>query len=228
MTTSAVSILQRVVDLAQDATNVRWTAAELVRWLNDGQRQILVYRPDLFATPTVINLVAGTRQNLPATAAKLIDIVNNNTGTKSAVRQVERGPLDEFNPDWHSDTPSTTVKQYMYDMRDPRAFYVYPPAAVGASVNAICANYPVDIAEPSAGASYTTVTGNITPGDIAAAALVDYMLYRMYSKDIEAAGNVALATGHYSAFAELLNIEVKATGVVAPGANAAGQPAPTA
>ena len=123
MATPASAILKRVVDIAQDMTNIRWTAQELVRWLNDGQREVAVQRPDLFGTPTVLTLVAGTRQTLPTTAFKLLDIVNNVTG-KRAVRQIERRPLDEQNPDWHNDPGASVIRHYMYDIRDPRTFYV--------------------------------------------------------------------------------------------------------
>lgn len=224
MATTALSILQRVVDIAQDTTNVRWTAQELVRWLNDGQREIAVQRPDLFAAPTVITLVEGTRQTLPATAFKLIDVINNVAG-KRAVRQIERKALDEINPDWHNGATSAVISQYMYDIRLPREFYVYPPAAAGAALNTSCAIYPVDIAEPSGGSDYTNVSGNVSVIDLVASALVDYILYRMFAKDAEYAGNAERASAHYTTFNNLIGVEIKATAVVAPGVGRPGQPA---
>ncbi len=224
MATSAQSIIRRVVDIAQDVASVRWTVQELVRWLNDGQREIAIQRPDLVAAPTVITLVSGTRQTLPATAFKLIDIVNN-VSNKRAVRQIEREPLDEINPDWHNSTESAVISQYMYDIRTPREFYVYPPAQAGAALNTTCAIYPVDIAEPSSGSDYTAVSGNISIIDLVAAALVDYILYRAYAKDSEYAGNIERAAAHYTAFANLLGVELKATSIAAPGVKSPGQPA---
>lgn len=52
--------------------------------------------------------------------------------------------------------------------------------------------------------------------------LIDYVLYRMFSKDSEYAGNAARAQAHYTAFANSLGMEIKATVAVAP--TSAGNP----
>lgn len=225
MPMTAKSIVQRATDISQDKTSVRWPADEWVRWLNDGQREIALYRPDAFSTFAPIALVAGTRQALPATAVKLIDIPNNTNGGKGVVRQIERRQLDEQVPGWHSLAGSTDIKHFTYDPRDPRAFYVYPPAQVGASVNAVYAVYPTDIVEPVAGSDFNAVVGNINVADIFGNALLDFMLYRAYLKDSDYAGNGARAQAHYAAFANALGIEVKATVTIAPNAVTPGGPA---
>lgn len=217
MSITASSIIRRATDILQDKTSVRWTADELVRWLNDAQREVALYRPDAFSTYGSISLVAGTRQSLPANSVKLIDIVGNTGGTKSAVRLISRRALDEQTPDWHNLTGVTAIKHYMYDPRDPRAFYVYPPAAgSGAAINAVYAVYPTDVTEPAAGTDYTAVTGTINVQDVFANCLLDYILYKAYSKDSEYAGNTARAAAHYTVFANALGIEAKATAVMAP------------
>jgi len=222
MPISAKSIVKRATDISQDKTSIRWPADEWVRWLNDGQREVAIYRPDAFTAYSSIALVAGTRQSLPATAVKLIDIPNNTGGTKAAVRMIPRRLLDEQNPDWHSLAGVATIKHFMYDPRDPRAFYVYPPASEGAAVNAIYAVYPTDIAEPAAGATFDDVVGNVNVVDIFTNALLDYMLYRAYLKDSDYAGNAARSQAHYAAFANTLGIEIKATMTVAPMVNNPG------
>lgn len=225
MTISAKSIVQRATDVSQDKTSVRWPADEWVRWLNDGQREIALYRPDAFTTFGQIALVAGTRQSLPLSAVKLIDIPNNFGGSKASIRQVQRRQLDEQTPGWHGLAGAAEIKHFTYDPRDPRAFYVYPPAAVGASVNAVYAVYPTDIAEPGDGKSYADIVGNVNVPDIFGNALLDFMLYRAYTKDSDYAGNAGRAQAHYAAFANALGIEVKATMTVAPNAVTPGAPA---
>jgi hypothetical protein len=227
MSITAQSVIHRATDILQDKTSVRWTADELVRWLNDAQREVALYRPDAFSTYGAIALSAGTRQTLPVGSVKLIDIVSNTSGAKTAVRQISRRALDEQTPDWHSLTGVTTIKHFMYDPRDPLAFYVYPPAAAsGASLNAVYAVYPTDVTEPTAGADYTAVTGNINVKDVFANCMLDYVLYKAYSKDSEYAGNAARAMAHYEAFANALGIEIKATVTVAPMTNAPGMLSP--
>lgn len=229
MTIYAQSLVRRAQDTSQDNTSIRWPLRELVRYLNDGQREIVLYRPDSMSTNATVALVAGSKQALPANGTKLIEISRNNNGTtKRAVRLVNREILDSQSPGWHSITGVTEILHYMYDPRDPKTFYVFPPAAgATASLDIVYSANPTDIAVPADGASLptdstadnsapTVVLGTISVPDIYANALVDYMLYRTYSKDADYAGNAARAQAHYAVFANTLGIEIKATMAVAP------------
>jgi hypothetical protein len=94
---------------------------------------------------------------------------------------------------------------------------VYPPAAAsGASAELIYSAYPTDIAEPGSTALYTAVTGNISVADIYVNALVNYILYRAYSKDSENTQNAALAASFYQLYQSLLGVELSGTTGVAP------------
>ena len=223
----AQSIIRRCVETLQDNTSIRWPVSELVRYLNDAQREVILYRPDAAVTNASVPLVTGSRQNLPVGGTKLVEVVRNSAGTKRAVRMVNREILDAQLPGWHAQTGVTEILHYMYDPREPRVFYVYPPAAAtGAAVDLSYASMPADIAEPAEGALYTAVTGNLGIPDIYGNAVQDYVLYRAYTKDSEYAGNAARAQAHYGAFANALGVEVKATVAVAP--NPTGNPNRTA
>jgi hypothetical protein len=217
MPIAAQSIVRRVVETLQDNTSVRWPVSELVRYLNDGQREIVMYRPDAMVTNASVTLVAGSKQALPSNGTKLIEVVRNSTGGQRSVRMVNREILDAQSPNWHNITGVTEVLHFMYDPRDPKVFYVYPPAAAatdetpGASLDIVYAALPSDINEPAAGATFSAVTGNISVPDIYGNPLQDYILYRAYSKDSEYAGNAARAQAHYGAFANALGVEMKAT-----------------
>ena len=217
MTIAAQSIIRRCVETLQDTTSIRWPVAELVRYLNDGQREIIVHRPDAMVTNASQTLVSGSKQSIPTNGTKLIDVVRNTSGNKKAVRLCSREILDAQSPSWHALTGVTEVKHYMFDPRDPKTFYVYPPAAAsGASVELVYSAMPTDVTEPAEGADYTAVSGNISVPDIYGNVLQDYVLYRAYMKDSQYAGNAGRATAHYSAFANALGIEIKATVGVAP------------
>lgn len=217
MPLTAQSIVRRVVETLQDSTSIRWPVAELVRYLNDGQREIVIHRPDSMVTNAAHALVAGSKQSLPANGAKLMDVVRNSSGNKRSVRLCAREILDSQSPGWHNLTGATEILHFMFDPRDPKTFYVYPPAAAsGASVDIVYAALPTDVTEPAAGSEYTAVTGNISVPDIYGNALQDYVLYRAYTKDSQYAGNAARAQAHYAAFANALGIEIKATVAMAP------------
>lgn len=218
MTTAAQSIIRRAVETLQDPTSVRWPVNELVRSHNDGQREVHLYRPDSMVTNATITCAAGTRQVLPANGAKLIEVIRNaaSTSAKKRVRMVNRELLDAQNPDWHNLAGSVDIAHFTYDVRDPKTFYVYPPATTAAQLDIVYSAYPTDIAEPADGSLYTAVTGNISLPDMYANALLDYILYRAYSKDSEYAGNLQRAQAHYAAFANALGVEVRTTIAVAP------------
>jgi hypothetical protein len=229
MAITAQSIIQRAVQILQDTSSVRWPVDELVRWLNDGQRQIVLHRPDSNSITATGTLAAGTRQSLTtmtgissSNPAKLIDVVRNMAATsqKKAVRMVAREILDAQQPGWHAATQSVDIVHFMFDARDPRAFYVYPPATTAAQLEIIFSAYPTDVAAPT-GSDYTSVTGNIGVLDIYANALLDYILYRAYLKDADYAGDAARAQACFQAFATSLGLELSGTvsnaPVTAPG-----------
>lgn len=223
MTISASSIVRRATDIVMDNTSVRWPANELVRWLNDAQREINVMRPDAINRTSTVTLAAGTRQNLDAMAlspapSKLIEITRNMAATsaKKAVRLVPRQILDAQTPGWHGIPGTVDILHYMFDPRDPKTFYVYPPALATAQLEVMYSGVPTDITEPAAGALYSDVSGSLSVPDIYGNAILDYVLYRAYSKDSEFAGNETRAQNHYAAFANSLGIEIKATLAVQP------------
>ncbi|NIF85362.1 hypothetical protein F3J24_17770 [Comamonas sp. Tr-654] len=217
MPIAAKDVIQRGVVTTQDTTSIRWPVGEWVRYLNDGQREIMLHRPDAFNKSAVIDCVAGTKQALPADGAKLIDVQRNSTATsKRAVRICSREILDAQMPNWHSIPGAAEIVHFMYDPREPKAFWVYPPATIAAKLEVNYSATPTDIAEPAAGSDYTAVVGDISVADIYANSLLDYMLYRVYLKDADYAGNGARAQAHYAAFATALGIDLKATLSAAP------------
>lgn len=233
MPLTAQSIIQRAAGVLQDTTAVRWGADELTRWLNDGQREIVLQRPDSNTKTATATCAAGTRQNLTTMTgisgtnpAKLLDVTRNmaSGSAKKAVRLVTREILDAQNPGWHNQTQAVDIVHYTYDPRDPLAFFTYPPATAAAQLEIVYSAYPTDVAVPAAGTDYTAVSGNISLPDIYGNALLDYILYRAYLKDAEYAGNAQRAQAHYMAFANSLGIEAKSLFGNSPWANTTFNP----
>ena len=189
------TIITRANDILQD-TGVRWTEAEMLRWASDGQREIALARPEASVTNASIQMAANTtKQTLPAGAVRLIDIVRNMGAGGStagrAIRFVNREILDAQTPDWHTATAAAEIKHFVFDNRDPRTYYVYPQPASALYVEAIYQTSPTDLASAAT---------SIAVPDLFLGALLDYMLYRAYSKDAEYAGNGQRALAHRQAF----------------------------
>jgi hypothetical protein len=145
-------------------------------------------------------------------------------GTKRAVRLIAREIMDAQTPGWHAKTAATDVLFYMYDERDPLEFFVYPPPIAGTTQLEIkFSAYPTDISAPS-GQDYTSVSGNVSVKDIYGNALLDYILYRAYSKDSDYAGNTGRAAAHYQAFALSIGIDGAQTFKVSPSQNTTYNP----
>lgn len=200
--TTAQDIITPAQDILNDA-NVRWLNAELLRWIDLGQKTIIMLRPDANAVGQNIPLIAGTRQTLPTGGLVLLDIARN-MGADGAtpgrpVRLVQREMLD-LNPTWHSDTPSAYVTNYTYDERIPDEFWVYPPATAGIHVFGTVSMTPSAVDD---------VTDDLSVGVLFEGALMDYMLFRAFSKEDEV-GNQQRAVSHFQAFALAIGEEAKA------------------
>lgn len=197
-------ILTRAGDILQDQTNVRWAQAELLRYLNDGRRELAIHRPDIYSTSTAVTLVAGSQQTIPSDGNRFLDAVRNVSSAGvvgRAVRIVEREILDAQLPDWHTETASTSLKHFMFDERSPKTFYVYPPATAGHKLEIVYSRSPVDVV--TSDLASTTI---LQSEDIYSGVLLDYILYRAFSKDSEYAGNLQRAGVHYQMFANSLGI----------------------
>lgn len=192
-TLTAGNLIDRASKLLQDETNVRWPRLELLDWLNDGQRVIVLMLPDAYtATDTVSASSAGqTTFTIPATGVRLIDVLHNAAGTKRAIRQIDRSVLDTQYPTWRSDTAVSEAKHFAFDKRNPKVFYLYPPLTSGSGVQVVYSAAP---------AALTTEASTILLDDVFGTALVDFMVYRAYLKDAEYSANDVRAKGAYETF----------------------------
>ena len=189
-------VVTRVGQLLQDTTHIRWPLAEKLQYITDAVREVCFYKPDACAKTAVVNLVAGTKQGLPSDGTTLIDIVRN-MGVGGATpgvapRAVTRKILDAQIPDWHKSAASAEVKHFIFDPQNQRVFYVYPPQpATGQGSLEL-----VYSAEPG----NATENGTLDLDGTWLPAIVNYALYRCYSKDGEYAANANLAAAYYQAF----------------------------
>ena len=205
--TTVASIINNAKLVLQEVTaaGTRWTNEELIGWLNEFYQAAVQLKPDAYSVNEEKALDAGTKQKIPASGLRLIDVVRN-TGTGSnqmAVMVTTRKALDSTRRTWHSDPASQNIEQYVFDDLDPATFYVYPPAASGAALEIIYSAVP----EPHDKASGLDVVGTETfkLNDAYAPVALDYILYRAYAKDAEHAANLNRSQMHYNAFMQQLS-----------------------
>lgn len=172
-------LLDRAAVQLHDEGFTDWTPTELLEYLNEGIRFALGVRPDLFTVSKALQLVPGARQALPLRDIRLIRI----HGT-SPFRLVD---MDAFQPAWRSGADGP-LEQVAYEPDTPDVFWTYPPQPdPAASVQADVVSDPTPVGPAD----------ELPIDQVAEQPLVDFMLYRSYSKDAEFAGQDGRAALHY-------------------------------
>ena len=209
----AKDIIARAGDILFDTTQVRWPEAELLRWLNDAQREVVLQRPDAKAINESVSLVVGSRQSIPPTGLRLIDVIRNmGAGTipGRAIVMVDRAVLDAQRPLWHTETNTAKeAKHFVFDARDPKRFYVYPPVETAKT-------FSVEVVYSVAPADCVSGESLIDLDDIYAGPVLDWILFRAYSKDSEFAGNTNRAATHYQAFYSSIGAKSQVDAAMSP------------
>ena len=186
MALTVQDLFDRVRDITQDLSGVRWSDDELMRWVNDGQRAVANLVPGATAKGQDFDVSAGSRQVLTddsdfTDAERLLSVVGNAAGDYGPIRLVEREALDNNKPDWRKPvtvsqaTGSRGFENYVFDADDPLAFYLYPApiAAITSAVHVIYSAKPSELSAKTAALSIRDVYAN---------AVIDYMLHRVFAK----------------------------------------------
>lgn len=180
-TLQARSVLLKAQQILNDQTAVLWGFDELLSWLNEAQRRVVLLRPDASSEVTQVTLVAGTRQTMPAGSIRLLGCRRNVSGRVCTM--IKRDHLDQFSPNWSLATADATVKHVIYDELVPDEFEVYPPQPTSGfgSIQIVRSVLPTDCTlDAVSGGSVDSV---ISLPDQYESPLVDYVVYRGYSKD---------------------------------------------
>lgn len=196
--TDAKTIIDKASVLLGDVAATRWTTAELLGWLNDGQRELVTLAPQTNIKNVPLHLVSGIKQSLPSDAISLLDIPYNSgsagTTVGTVINHVPKEIMLKRIPGWTATLPSSVVKHYIYSASDPLIFYIYPPQPAATKyVECVYSAVPALIANATAGTK-------ITLDDQYQNALLDYLLYRSFSKDTDSANQTAIGTEYYKMF----------------------------
>jgi hypothetical protein len=218
MTTTVQSVLDRVQQTLQDTAGIRWSEAnELIKWVNDAQREIALLKPDATSSNTTVTLVDGTKQSIPSDGNRLLRVMRNMSAASSgdggrSIRLVARDVLDTQTPTWHD--PAVTgeaahtnvVKNYVYDEQDPKNFYVFPGVSGNAYIEIVYSKNPAAV----------TSSDNLGVDDIYANSVMNYVLYMAYMKESEVAGNAQRASSHYNLFTAAITGKAQVDTITTP------------
>lgn len=220
------SIIERITDVTKDYDHVRWSLAEIARWLNDAQDQIASLHPRAAADYTTLTLGAGSRQDLRLIDPtkrwiRLFELVCNvvSTGgtdalTGRTIRQVSRPALDFAFSNWRSKpATATAVKEFTMDEREPFTFDVNPPVAAGTKVYALAAAKPAPCMILTAdGSDLADADEEFPLADGYDIPAVDYVLFRCFNKDANDPSYASRAAAHLQVFQLAMGVETRDAG----------------
>lgn len=198
MAIAVQDVIARARKILNDDSEVRWSNDELVLWLNDCYAVLANVKPGDCSENAELTLVAGTKQTLPDGGVRLLELVRNThpDSNQRSINVTDKRALNAARPRWHGEDPVLSIEQYVFDEMDPSHFYVYPPAADGAKVEALYVQVPRRHPNSYTAARYELirVPESLVP------ALVDHILFRAFSKDAEHAANASRAAMHAQSF----------------------------
>ncbi|EIX4511175.1 hypothetical protein MKI77_005216 [Escherichia coli] len=192
--TTISEIIGRVNTQLVDQMMVRWPLAELFDYYNDAVRAVILARPDAGASLETLNCVPGARQTLPDGAIQLLDVICLSDG--SAIKAMPREVLDAQYPDWQ--TQKGVPECFISSDLAPRIFWLFPAPEEEVSIDVVVSRIPEvahDLETP-----VPLEEAYVNP-------LVDWMLFRAFSKDASGGAESGLAAQHYESFAQQLGIK---------------------
>ncbi|CAE6958680.1 DUF6682 family protein [Paraburkholderia domus] len=228
--TTVASLVDEVSLLLNDAEadypNIRWTRGELVEYANDAAGQIAMLRPDLFEQTDTVTLKPGDRQTLPDNA-----LFYRVDGTLDSKGQLQGRPYAAdavaarvsrlwFDAIACRDSCAARSKPYVinswvFDPNDPSSFYVDPPVPASPPVRVVVTlSRPPQRANEDADLSADTRFHN---------AIIEFMLYRAFSKDEDSQTSLARSDRHKQHFYEMLGLAQRADDRLYRSATPAGE-----
>lgn len=120
-----------------DPEGVTWTDSVLIVALNEALCMLALVRPDATAKTAVLEVVKGARQSLPNDGLRLLSVICNiDTVTNEqaqVIRLVQKEDMDSANYTWLT-AKGTIVREYVYDARNPKQFFIYPNVPIGSKI----------------------------------------------------------------------------------------------
>jgi hypothetical protein len=205
-TTKITELIKRCEVITQDKTSVRWPKIEWLDWYNDAILFVVNHRPDKSVKNVNFTVdETNSKQVLPADGLGLFTVTRNVVSGRP-VRSIARNMLDDQYTDWHMQTGGD-IDHFIYDVLDPKSFYVYPrPINAGHTIEIIYPFAPTAVTITD----FTTDVQVIGIDDSFVNPILDFMLYRGYSKDADYAENGQRAMNHMQAAQNSIGIKTKA------------------
>lgn len=171
------NLIARITRVLLDETKVRWTESELVDWINDGAIEIVRRDPSANPFTASVDLAEGADQLLPSdllSLGRFIAIVDG-SDIYAAPLPTTQEHLDMLVPGWRgfNAVAPGDIDFVCYNPANRLSFEVFPPSSGVGTMRVLYGKKP----------SVAVSGENVPVPDQYCPALVDYALYRAFSKD---------------------------------------------
>lgn len=211
MTIAISTIINAAARELYDVDNIKWSRSELLGFVSEAEKQIMVLHPQNNSTVDTIDLAAGCQQAVPIEAHQLVDVYHNvasdNLTPRRAVRMVSRRLMNSYEPGWMYAAQTTEVQNVIFDEQDKRHFWVYPPNNGEGKLNIAY----LAVSEP-----YATEEDNLRISDAYYTAALEFVLFRACSKQAPFSPGPSEASRHFALFTAAMTVKADSEAVNSP------------
>ena len=179
----------------------RWSNNDLLDAYNEALLAVVQNRPDVNSQLLPFTCKSQAVQSLPPGTYRLLDIVDN-PATGRTVMATTRSSLDSLLPNWTKAT-GLEVEQFVYDQKSPTVFYVYPVPPADHQLNLLVSQAPARITITD----FEADTQLFSLDELWLNPVINYMLFRAFSMDMETQANMQQAQSYLAMFANDLGLK---------------------
>lgn len=217
MAVTTQSVIDRVVSVTADPGFKLFKLPSISLWLNEGARLIAEAAPRAVADRYDFELQAGAQQDLRTDTRKqwirlhsLLFNVKPDGTEGDHIREVDPRSLNTAFRAWRRRPPARSVFEYALDERTPFTFDVFPPVVAGTTVRVVGSVVPNPFCVLNTAGTALEAPDEVIPlHDGFDIPLVDWALYRLFSKDTSELAYQARAKNHRDAAQQALGVVLK-------------------
>lgn len=189
-----------------------WPRTTLFDNLNEAMEQISGSRFDAYVLSGPYLLAAGTKQFIPPNATLLKQTIYNlglhGDTPGPVITPVDLNTMNRISLHWRTDPASFNTRHYMYDLRNPRRFDVWPPVPAQGTW--------VEMENPTVTPTMTDPSQPIPLEDTWETAIYYFILARAFAKNTPA-GDATKMTMYWNLFLAELGMEAAGRLAEQPG-----------
>jgi hypothetical protein len=197
-------------DMEPGSEHLRWPVPELLNYLSEAINAVVQGKPALFVAVVQLPLAPGSTQRLPEDYSRILDIHFNVNADGTEGPNVLPGVYNLQQAFQKPGCPSSAlIEVFSAYPGSERYFWVDPPVPRNLSYTPKVEALVMLAPQPVTSIDQPIVFPGASP-QLYQSALVDWMLYRCYSKDQESATSFERSQAHFKAFQQYVGMSVGA------------------